>query len=339
MKRGFLIFGILVAMLTACQDDSVAPGPNPSTPTASKSKAVKDALKVAETMQGLERLGFGSPSMFNRALGFQANGRSSAAGAAGRALTTAKMASDTTDTGGGDDGCDWTTCATEEFKDNGDGSYTWTIDYGEEGCEEHGYFMKGKMVETYREDGNTFSSEVVYTNFGDRNYTQNGTASFSGTWESTGNAEDSTDWDYKGSFSHKENLTISITEDDFNETFTVEAQGSESFDKNGFTNNEGFYKYTTSNGDFFNTTITTPLFYSYQCESDDPNTWVFVYVSGVESTTYKEGETTGEFTMDYGQGTCDNIVTITENGESYDVDLGKEWEDDWDDDGDDGTNG
>ena len=346
MKKLIWIITICTTTFFACQqDNSVTPDLSVNDPsTTVQTQSAQNTLRVMSSIQDMDRLGFGTPSLFSRGVGFEMAGGI----AGGRTLSTARINSDSEtgeddwedDWGDEDDyECEWTTCATEEFTENADGSFTWTLDYGVDGCEEHGYFMKGKIVETYTEDGNTFSSTTEYIDFGDEEYTVNGTSTYSGTYEDPVETTDSLDWDYSGTYSFKENLTIAYAD----ETYSVEAEGSESFDKNGFTSNEGFTNCTSSNGDFFQTVISTPLFYSYSCEQTTSVEYIFAFVSGVETTTYQEtvedGSTeTGEFSIDYGDGTCDNIVTITENGVSETVDLGKEWEEDWDDEEDETEN-
>jgi hypothetical protein len=361
MKRLVLIFGIFLAVFTACQEEGITP-PMDKNPTAIKSAAAKEVLNIAATLQGLDKLGFGSPSLFTKGVGFSSSNNGSGRKlTTARKLTKARIKGDSTDTGDGDDDgeweedhdgeCGWTTCATETFTENADGSFTWVIDYGVDGCEENGYFMKGKMVEIYTEVGITFTSTVEYVDFGDNYYLMNGTSSYSGIWEETKIESNDPemdsmlfDYDFSGSFAYIENLTVMIkdTLEDgalSEETIAIEAQGSETYNKDGSTANEGFSKYTLSNGDFYNTTIDTPLFYSFACEySETKDKYVFIEVSGVESTSWKQGTELGEFSVNYGDGTCDNIITITENGESYDVDLSEEWETYWSDDKD-GTKG
>lgn len=343
MKRLILIFGIFLTVFTACQEDQVAPSGDQN-PTNQKSEAAKEVLNIISGMKGFDRLGFGSPSVFTGGFGLSSTGSVN-----GRQLSTARMQSDTTDNGGGDGGggsgegddhfdgeCEWTSCAEQTFTENADGSFTWILDYGTDGCEEYGYTIKGKIIETYKEDGNTFTSSIEYVNFGDDFYLMNGTSSYSGTWSEPdfGAGEDTLMFSYSGSYTYAEDLMIT-TKDSVDgvlveETIKLEASGSESYDEKGSTTNEGFSKYTLSNGDFYNTTISTPLYYSFECDTDLENgSYVFVYVSGVESTSWQEGTESGEFSVNYGDGTCDNIITVTENGESYDVDLGEEWEDDW----------
>ena len=217
--------------------------------------------------------------------------------------------------------CEYTSCAAEEFTENGDGSYTWVIDYGDDGCEEYdGYRLRGKMTETYREDENGFSGTIVYENFGDDEYMMSGTENFSGTHE---DFEDSLN--FSGSYTYSEDLVVTID----GEVFTVQSSGTETFDANGFTSTFT-ERYEASNGDYADVKTTTPLYFSFACEEQD----VFEYVSGVEVISYQEGSESGELITDFGDGTCDNILSITEDGETFQVDAELEdWDDDEDDEG------
>lgn len=329
MKKFFLILFVFAAMLStlvSCDDDSKIPDADLKAKT--KGASVKSALKVLSNNQNMERMGFGGASMLNNQFGMTAARTQSGA----RKLSTARTVEDSTDVDDHTD-CEWTTCATETYVENDDGSITWTLDYGEDGCEDYGYWMKGKIIETYIYDENTYSGTIEYINFGDEYFTQNGTSTFSGTWEDNWSEEDSTDYSYSGTYQHSEDMEYTyIDEDeDIEETYSVVASGKQSYDETGFTVEEEDYTYTAENGDTFSGSVSTPLFYSYECETDDNDQWIFVYVSGVENYTYAESDATGTFSIDYGDGECDNIITITENGETYEIDLGEEWEDDWED--------
>jgi len=325
MRKLMMMMAIGATTFFACKQSKVNPEViDPSIETQS----AQNALRVISSSQELDRLGFGSPSIFNQGVGIQ-SGRNSNGRSSGRSFTTAKASKSTAR--GADDGdgaADWTTCATEEFTENADGSYTWILDYGEDGCEENGYFMKGKIIENFTENENAFSSTIEYINFGDKEFSINGKSTYEGTFNDTG-IEDST---WSGSYSYTDDLTI-LVED---ETYKIEAEGSETFDDKGFTSEKGFTKCTSSTGDFFHTVISTPLYFSFDCDFTSEDNYVFVYVSGVETTSYQETtedekSESGEFSIDYGDGTCDNIVIITEDGVSTTVDLGDEWEEDWGD--------
>lgn len=358
MKKLIWIFAICTTTFFACQKDAPElPDLNLGT-TNVQSQSAQNALRVMSSIQELDRLGFGTPTFLRSGIGMELSGSAEN----GRTLSTARTTSDSTTVGDDPDDddwdeededdheCGWTTCATEEFIENADGSFTWILDYGEEGCEENGYFMKGKIVETFREDGNTFESTTEYFNFGDDEYSTNGTSTYSGTFTEPADSLETLIAEYSSTYSFTENLTIAYED----ETFSVESEGTETENQFGSSQDSGFTKCTSSNGDFFHSEIIEPLYYSYACEygeieggennADSLATeeiyepgemdFVFVYVSGIENIMYQEmsdiGETiSGDFTIDYGNGECDNIVIITENGVSETVDLGQEWEEEW----------
>lgn len=317
------VFAAMLSTLVSCDDEAGTPGGDLEAKT--KGASVKSALKMLSQNQAMERMGFGAASMLNNQFGMSAGRTQSGA----RKLTTARTAGDSTTVDDHTD-CGWTTCADETYIENEDGSVTWILDYGEEGCEDYDYFMKGKIVETYTYDDNSYSGTIEYFNFGDEYFTQNGTSTFSGTWEDF-TSEDSTEWSYSGSYEHSEDMTYTYIDEeaDVEETYAIISSGKQSYDETGFTVIEEDYTYTAENGDTFSGSVSTPLFYSYECDSDDNDVWIFMYVSGVQHYTYDEGDVAGNFSIDYGDGSCDNIITITENGETYDVDLGEAWEDEW----------
>ncbi len=363
MKNKFLILiAGLVIILSSCNEEQGPVVPDPTAPSSS-SISPKELLIVQEKLQSIQALGFGMPSAAAANAGI-ANGRSGsslrmAATTLNSRIATLRMANATSGimtthdgdtTGVGDPGDEndstdvedpwwddehdddpWCgeSCATETFVDNEDGSYTYTVDYGE-GCEDYGYFMRGKMTETFSETNNTYFVTITYENFGGEDWTMNGTETYSGTWED--NENDSTD--YNGTFEWSEDIVLTyIEEDGVVEEVTVIGSGAEKFDPTGATTERADFTYTLNTGEYFSTSVNIPLFYSYACPDN-----VFVYVSGEEQIEYNEGnnEPNGLFIINYGQGDCDNIVTVTENGETYTVDLSDEWEDEWDDEYDEG---
>ena len=234
---------------------------------------------------------------------------------------------------------DETTCLVETWEDDGNGNYTFTLDFGE-GCDYYGEFLKGKLVEkgSYSESG--FSSTATYTNFGGNDWTIDGTHSYSGTWEEineTSEPADSSEYYYNASYQFSADLKTSYMEfghDSTDEVSTGEqlievdyvAQGSEEVDQDGYTVQSRSESITVSTGESFSSQVDSPLFYDFNCENDD----VWIYVSGQESGSYTYEGQSGTYSIDYGDGECDNIVTVTENGVSEDIDLGEEW-DEWED--------
>lgn len=45
------------------------------------------------------------------------------------------------------------------------------------------------------------------------------------------------------------------------------------------------------------------------------------YVSGLEKITYRQDGKTGEFIIDYGNGECDNVIYILENGKRIRIEM------------------
>ncbi|MEO9870934.1 hypothetical protein [Ekhidna sp.] len=250
--------------------------------------------------------------------------------AAGRVANDSTNVGDTTD-------ITHPTCLIEKWEDDGNGNYTYTLDFGD-GCDYYGEFLKGKLVETgsYSESG--FSSKATYTEFGGHDWTIDGTHNYSGTWQEisdTSEPSDTSDYQYNASYEFSADLKTSYMEYGHDTTSEVSAgerlvevdyvaQGSEEIDQNGYTVKTRTESVDISTGESFSSSVDTPLFYDYNCESD--NVWVFV--SGQESGNYTYGDQSGSYSINYGDGTCDNIVTVTENGVSEEVDLGEIW-DDW----------
>lgn len=214
---------------------------------------------------------------------------------------------------------DWETCATIKETLNDDGSYTSIIDYGTEGCEDYGTLIKGKITLIWKITGTGFNFQEIFENF----YMDSVTIDGKTVYESTYAMES---WD---------NFVWSGTEDlkfTFDDGEVVDMTGTykEKSSTEAYTVLEGNYAYTSSKGYSFNYEVTKPLVYSYICED------TYIPVEGTEKINYTEGGVNEEFVMDYGNGTCDNKYTITNNGltEEYDYDVedwfsdgGNDWND------------
>ena len=228
-------------------------------------------------------------------------------------------------------------CFIETWEDDGNGNYTFSLDFGD-GCDYYGYYMFGKLEERGSYTDNSFSSTTTYTNFGGsydaggEDWSMDGTMSYSGTWEETETEEDSI-WMFSSTYEFNSDLTQRYMEysypEDSNQVSTGEQiitmdyvdNGSEEMDHNSYTVKTRTTSITIDTGDEFHSQVNVPLFYDYTCE----DTWVAV--SGNESGSYIFGEESGNYIVEYGDGTCDNIITVTENGVTEDVDLGDIWTD------------
>ncbi|MEM8892973.1 MAG: hypothetical protein AAGC88_00260 [Bacteroidota bacterium] len=124
-----------------------------------------------------------------------------------------------------------------------------------------------------------------------------------------------------------------------------EISGKEKEDGNSFTileaNESSTVTFGSSSGsETYQSTVNSPIVEDYACDEQG----VYVPVSGTISATYEivEGDSTftEDISIDYGDGTCDNIAEVTINGETESVDLYQafaeefedEWEEEWEDD-------
>ncbi len=224
-------------------------------------------------------------------------------------------------------------CLVETWEEDENGNYTYTLDFGD-GCDYYGEFMKGKLVETGNYTGNSFSSSSTYTDFGGEDWSIDGTYNYSGTWEDTSETDptnpDDSVWMYNATYSFEADLTEKYTVYDSTsneeEVLTVdyESSGSEKMDQDSYTVESRSESVSVSSGESYTSQVDTPLHMDYNCED------VWIFVSGVESGTYTYEGQSGSYSIDYGDGTCDNIISLTENGETEEIDLGEAW-DEWED--------
>lgn len=232
----------------------------------------------------------------------------------------------------------WQTCATYTTIENPDGSTTWIVDYGDgcwEGWDPWKYFMHGKVSSTYKymndSSGSVFTNlyfyKSEYDNYGgyytfdstSYEWLINGFYNYEG--ESSYNLETQK---YSGWYSHSSNseyLSDSIL-------YTYIGEGYSHYDQDKLVVESNNYQYTTGS-DYYKTKVLTPLVSDYTCyrnyDGVQPFCIFWVYVSGREEIQYKWGDNEGSFIIDYGDGTCDNIITIIENGVSVELDLSKNW--------------
>ena len=227
---------------------------------------------------------------------------------------------------------EFTSCATITETDNPDGTRTTVYDYGD-GCEEYGSFTKGKISYTWSSEGSSYYSKVIYDHYYSYGVEMNGYSEYS--FESDGNSyfsigiatnpegagDDTTrtapdyNFNWSGTSSGKEDYTMTY---DNGEKFSCTSDYSNKWDNDSYTVLAGFYGYSNeTEGYEYYYEVTSPLVSNYQCI----DTWI--PVSGIETTTYRESGKTSVFTVDYGNGSCDNLAVVTEDGNTSIVDFGE----------------
>lgn len=235
----------------------------------------------------------------------------------------------------------WTSCAVITEFDNEDGSHTYIQDYGE-GCEEgwgdYKYFMHGKVTNTYRNQfsqigsvfNDSYSYAVDYDNYGG-NYNGEWSWLINGGGTYDGESEYDTDnQTFSGSYSYKDETTYQFD----SSSYFYRGSGTTSYDETKYVIESSETEYSTGVDNFYKSKVLIPLVSDYSCYTfgaanggigDSSIAFWFTYVSGRERIEYKEGELSGTFEIDYGDGECDNIITIYENGNKTVVDLSEKW--------------
>ena len=224
---------------------------------------------------------------------------------------------------------EYVTCATVTEYDNPDGTHTTTYDYGD-GCDEYGALYKGKITYIWRNDSNYYYSKVVYEDYYSFGVKMNGMSEYSFTSDgystfSTGGKEGRTDstvtvvspvvFNWSGLSSGHEDIKMEI---DDGTSYSYLSDYSNKWDSVSYTVLEGDYYCKNESADYvseYNYSVTKPLVTDYTCI----DTWV--PVSGIETVSNKENGNTSSYSIDYGNGSCDNLAVLTENGKSSIVDF------------------
>lgn len=229
----------------------------------------------------------------------------------------------------------WQSCAIITETDNADGSHTTIYDYGdgcEEGSEGFMYLMHGKMSNTYKDlfsqtrsvFKNSYYYSSVYDNYGGNyigqwSWLMNGGSVYEGESE-----YDIASQKFSGRYSYQDETTYQYD----SIAYYYKSKGSTGYSETKYIveSNENSYTY---GADYYRSKVLSPLVSDFSCyqENSLQNSFCFfwVYVSGRERIEYKNGDDTGVFEIDYGNGDCDNIITIYEDGKITIVDLSKNW--------------
>jgi hypothetical protein len=239
----------------------------------------------------------------------------------------------------------WISCGIITQSNNPDGSTTIINDYGsgcEEGWDYYKYFVYGKITSTFLSSNlsnenkltNAYSYRTVYDHYGIRFYSDSSQSETNGISEYAGNSEyDSLSLNFSGWYTYSDNTTYIYNAT----TYHYISSGKTTYDNQKSTTEYANYEYDFGD-DFYRTTVLEPLVMNYSCwyntvkneaNSADGINQCFgpaiQYTSGREKVEFKQGSESGELIIDYGNGECDNIITIIENGVEVTVDLGQQW--------------
>ncbi len=204
---------------------------------------------------------------------------------------------------------EWDTCALITLKENEDGTYTLILDFGD-GCEEaDGRFLQGVVAFTGHETDSSGAFTIGFENFAEFQPDENRsdlTFTLSGWYQGEWAANPSDEFNYVEGFSEAFELNY---ENGDQENFAAEGQF--------FANDFGIavtkhnFQGTNTEGDIYSGVTVDPLIYDFRC------TDTYIYTKGTEVYNFN-GDSAA---VDFGDGTCDNILTIQADGITIVIDL------------------
>ncbi len=228
----------------------------------------------------------------------------------------------------------WQTCADVTEINNPDGSVTVITDYGDgcdEGSGEYHYFMHGKYTYTYKYEQSQSGSVFKYTylnhnsaeNYGGRYYFNNDSSEWLTNSHSmySGESEyDTVNQKFSGFYAYSDTSEYEYD----HVAYTSQSQGKATYNEKKSVFDINNYQYSFGNN-YYKSTMLKSLVMDYTCFSMMTDMMMApfwsTYVSGRERIQYKQDGESGEFEIDYGDGTCDNIIEIFENGKVFKIDL------------------
>lgn len=316
--NSFLLSACLAGLLMECHKDSPVATVNDLSPFARKFLTLNSGANSAAGGAKTATINHSFNGSMNVAQGFPGNG---------------STAGDSTIVGE-----PIRICAVVTEYDNPDGSHTTIYDYGngcKDGSGDYQSIQWGKWIQTTKNTYETIGTSIVQTYHSHFQYVQYGGKYYFNN--------DSTQWSLDGSSTYDGKSAYDTMAQTFSGTFdysdtTQYASGKDSYSYLGV--GKSFYDqtksvteknvYEYSSGDnYYKSEVTAPLVYDYSCSSGggisvDMMFW-FTYVSGHEVVHYRQDGKEGMFEIDYGNGACDNLITVIENGHVIVIDLQKDW--------------
>ena len=202
----------------------------------------------------------------------------------------------------------WDTCALITLKENKDGTYTLILDFGD-GCEESdGRFLTGIVAFTGYETDTSGVFQIGFENFAERSPNENNENDFtlSGRYQGEWKANPSEEFKYAEGFSEAFELNYANGDQ---EKFA--AEGAFVANDFGIAVTKHNFQGTNTVGDIYSGVTVDPLIYDFTCTDS------YIYTKGTEVYNFN-GDSAA---VDFGDGTCDNILTIQADGVTVILDL------------------
>jgi len=281
MKPNFLKISFALVLLTAlyaCNDEQLKP--------TGDQEVVDQTKQLAVSKNGLDKMAFG---LFGNDFRANAGDRTSRGKHRFSGMFKSKEdAARTADI--------WESCALVTITENPDGTFTVILNFGE-GCEDNGKFIQGVVAFTGSETDTSGYFQIAFSNFAERDlnaeeedlFTVNGV--YQGGWVLNPDPEFDYAQGFEGAFEidHESGAQLILA-----------GEGELAGNENGIVVTKHNVHGSDSDGNTFGSAVVDPLVFDFNCEI------AYNYVAGTEVYQYN-GEAAA---VDYGNGACDNILTI-----------------------------
>lgn len=294
MKTNFLKISfafVLFASLYACSDEQLKP--------SGDKKVIDQTKQLAINKNVLDKMAFG---LFGADFRANAGGRTSQGKHRFSGLFKSKdEAARAADI--------WDSCALVTITENPNGTLTVVLNFGD-GCEENGKFIRGVVAFTGAETDTSGYFQIAFSNFAERDihaeeedpFTVSGV--YQGGWVINPNPE----FDYAEGFEAAFEVTY-----ESGAQLNLAGKGELAGNENGIVVTKHNVHGSDSEGNTFASAVVSPLVFDFNCEL------AYIYVAGTEVYQFN-GEAAA---VDYGNGACDNILTIQQEGLIIIIDLDK----------------
>ena len=200
-------------------------------------------------------------------------------------------------------------CFSFDFDRSEEGTFVYTYDFGE-GCESRDILLQGRVTITVRVgDEDSFFQETVYESFQSDEWSIDGTETVEGTYT----LDISEGFDLMVDIDYTLDRDLDLSRCEKTQDYSWESTAVVSIDEDAETVTGLEETLVDPDNITYTTSLVSVLVRDFDCDPRE----AIAYTQGVTRTTYDAGE----FSIDYGESTCDNLVTITENGESSVEDI------------------
>lgn len=292
MKTNFLKISFAFVLLTAlysCNDEKLKP--------AGDKEVVDQTKQLAVNKNVLDKMAFG---LFGADFRANAGGRTSEGKHRFSGLFKSKdEAARTANI--------WDTCALVTITENSDGTFTVILNFGE-GCEENGKFIQGVVAFTGSETDTSGHFQIAFQDFAERdiNVEEEYPFTVSGVYQGGWVVNPNPEFDYAEAFEGAFEINY-----ESGAQLLLAGEGELAGNENGIVVTKHNVHGSDSDGNTFGSAVVNPLVFDFNCEL------AYIYVAGTEVYQYN-GEAAA---VDYGNGVCDNILTIQQEGLIIIIDL------------------